>query len=80
MKTQQAVVNRIEGLCKERNITINHLAYISGVSPSTVKGIIYGASKNTGIVTIKMLCDGLDITLDEFFSTDEFRNLEQEIE
>ena len=60
-------------------MTINKLAIESGVSPSTVKSILYGKSKNPGIVTIKMLCDGLGITLTDFFSTDEFKNLEQEI-
>lgn len=80
MKTREAVAERIHELCKERKITVNGLAGISAVPPSTVKNIIYGASKNPGVVTIKMLCDGLEITLDEFFDSDLFKNLEQEIE
>ena len=59
--------------------TINKLANQSGVAPSTVKNILYGKSKNPGIVTIKMLCDGLDISLIEFFASSEFENIEQEV-
>ena len=80
MKIYEAVSKRIEQLCSEKNITINALATISAVPTSTVKSIIYGASKNPGIATIKMLCDGLDISLIEFFDSDIFNQLEQEIE
>ena len=79
MDTRTAVASRIETLCKERNITINGLSYISGVANSTIKGIFYKRSKNPGILTIKKLCDGFGITLGEFFSTKEFDELEQEI-
>ena len=60
-------------------MTINKLANESGVAPSTIKKILYGKSQNPGIVTLKMLCDGLGISLTEFFDTAEFKNLEQEI-
>ena len=80
MKTREAVAQRITELCEEKNITINGLANISAVPPSTLKNIIYGVSKNPGVVTIKMLCDGLEITLEEFFCSELFRNLPQEIE
>ncbi len=60
-------------------MAINALARSAAVPPSTLKNIVNGVSKNPGIVTIKMLCDGLDISLIEFFDTDEFRDLEQEI-
>lgn len=80
MKIQPAVAARITELCEERGITVNALAYISGVPPSTIKNVIYGVSKNPGIATIKMLCDGLDITLTEFFTSRIFDDLEQEIE
>ena len=80
MKTQEAISKRIEDLCSKNNITINKLANFAAIPPSTVKNIIYGVSKNPGIVTIKMLCDGLDITLTEFFDDEIFKNLEQEIE
>lgn len=80
LKTREAVAQRILELCEERKITVNALANISAVPPSTVKSIIYDVSKNPGIVTIKMLCDGLGISLDEFFSSELFKNLSQEIE
>lgn len=80
MKTQEAVVTKIKGLCREQCISINHLAYISGVSPSTVKNIVYGISGNTGVVTIAKLCNGLEISIQDFFSDELFCGLEQEIE
>lgn len=79
MTTRECVVKRIVELCMQRNWSFSKLAYVSAVPPSTVKNILNGKSQNPGIVTIKKLCDGLDITLVEFFDTDDFRNLEQEI-
>jgi transcriptional regulator with XRE-family HTH domain len=79
MNTQKAVAIRILELCNEQSISVNGLATISAVPPSTLKNIINGVSKNPGIVTIKKLCDGLNISLIDFFDTDIFRNLEQEI-
>lgn len=80
MKMYEAVASRILALCQERNISPNALSRISAVPPSTIKNIIYGVSKNPGVATIKMLCDGFEITIEEFFSDDVFRSLEQEIE
>ena len=74
-----AIAKRIIQLCNERNIAVNELANISGISPSTVYSILNEKSQNPGAVTIKKLCDGLEITLGEFFSTPEFDALEQEI-
>ena len=79
VKTITVVRDRILQLCEQRNLTINKLANISALPPSSLKNILYGKSKNPKIVTIKMLCDGLEITLGEFFTTPEFNNLEQEI-
>lgn len=79
MDTRIAVANRLLALCGERDLSIRKLATLSAIPPSTVKNILYGRSKNPGIVTIKKLCDGLGITLGEFFSTPEFDALEQEI-
>ena len=79
MDTRTAVINRLMRLCEERRWTVNHLANVSGVSTSTVKSILYGNSRNPGVVTIKKLCDGFGITLHEFFSGSEFEALEQEI-
>ncbi len=74
-----AIKARILSLCEERDITINKLAGVCGLPPSSVKNILYGRSTDPKIRTIKKLCDGLDITLAEFFSTPQFDALEQEI-
>lgn len=79
MNTISAIQNRILKLCTERNISINRLATICGLPPSSIKNILYGKSQNPKILTIKMICDGLDMTLGEFFNTKEFDALEQEI-
>ena len=79
MDTVTAVRNRILALCGEHDININKLATISALPPSSVKNILYGKSQNPKLLTIKMICDGLGITLGEFFNTPEFDALEQEI-
>lgn len=79
MKIAKATIKRIESLCEEKGVTINGLAYQAGLSPSTLKNIIYGSSNNPGIVTIKIICDGLDMSIREFFDCEIFDNLEQEI-
>lgn len=79
MTIYSAVVKRIYDLCNERGITPNALSYLSGVSQSTIKSILNGESKNPGIVTLKKLCDGLDISIVDFFDTSDFSDLEQEI-
>jgi len=79
MRIYECILERIETLCKQRGITINQLSYLSGVSSSTIKSMYYGKSRNPGVVTIKKLCDGLDISITEFFNTEAFRSLEQEI-
>lgn len=79
MNTQEAVVTRIRQLCRERNVTPNGISNLSAIPQGTVKSILNGESKNPGIVNIKKLCDGFDITLGEFFATELFDGLEQEI-
>lgn len=79
MDTVTAVRDRILSLCGEREISINKLATISALPPSSIKNILYGKSQNPKLLTIKMICDGLDVTLGEFFNTPEFDALEQEI-
>lgn len=79
MSVKDAVVNRFESICKERNIKMNELATLSGVTPSTVYSMLDVQRREISITTIKKLCDGLDITLGKFFSTEEFDDLEQEI-
>lgn len=79
MSTGETVKNRIMELCNKKRWSYNSLANFSGIPSSTLKNIISGKSENPGIVTIKKLCDGLEITLGEFFNTPEFDKLEQEI-
>ena len=79
METVVAVRNRILQMCGERNMSMNHLANLCGLPPSSLKNILYGKSMNPKIITIKKICDGLEITLGEFFSAPEFDALEQEI-
>lgn len=79
MDTYTTVKNRLLSLLGENHLSIHKLATESAVPASTIKNILYGKSKNPGIVTIKMLCDGLGISLIDFFNTSEFADLEQEI-
>lgn len=79
MNISQVVAFRILELCKERKITVNRLSTISAVTQSTVNDIVNNKSKNIGIATIRKLCDGLEISITDFFDTPYFRNLEQEI-
>ena len=76
MNIYDFVVKRIYELCEERNITPNALSYLAGISQSTVKSILNGESKNPGIVTLKKICDGLDITIVDFFDTEDYYELE----
>lgn len=80
MIVKQAVVNRFIGICQQRGIKANELATMAGVTPSTVYSMLDKRRKDISIVTIKKLCDGLGITLGEFFSSSDFDTLEQEIQ
>ncbi|MCH5170892.1 MAG: helix-turn-helix transcriptional regulator [Oscillospiraceae bacterium] len=79
MKIKQAVAQRIINLCKERNIAVNALGNISGVNPSTIYSMLNSKSQNPGVVSIQKICDGLEISIREFFDDDIFNNIEQEI-
>ena len=79
MSAKEAVAKRILQLCEERNMAINALASSAGVSPSTIYSMLNNKSQNPGIVSIKKLCDGLDISIRQFFDSDLFDDLEQEI-
>lgn len=80
MNTKQAVARRIQQLCAERNLAIHALAAQAGMSPSTIYSMLNEKSQNPGIVSLKKICDGLDITLREFFSAPIFDELEQELQ
>ena len=79
MHVKDVVAERFKTLCDERHIKINELANLSGVTPSTAYSMMDPHRRDVSIVTIKKFCDGLDITLGEFFSTPAFDELEQEI-
>lgn len=79
MNIGQAVRCRILELCKEHNITVNKLSTISGITQSTLNNIVSGRNNTTTVSTVKKICDGLGITILDFFNTDIFTNLEQEI-
>ena len=79
MTTKEAVAQRIIDLCTERNIAVNALANISGVAPSTIYSMLNTKSQNPGVVSIKKICDGLEITVRQFFDCPLFDDTEQEI-
>ncbi len=79
MNAKKAVSERIKKLCNERNIAINALANHAGVPPSTIYSMLNEKSMNPGVVSLQKICDGLDITLREFFDDDIFDDIEQEI-
>ncbi len=79
MRMKEAIVARFQQLCRERNMAYNELATQSGVTPSTVYSMMDARRKDVSVVTVKKLCDGLDISVPEFFSGPLFESLEQEI-
>ena len=79
MAIGEAVKLRILDLCREKNITVNKLSTISGITQSTLNNIVSGRNNSTTVSTIKKICDGLEISIEDFFCSDVFRNLEQEI-
>ena len=75
MNISQAIIKRIFELCDERNLTINALSNLAGVTQSTVNNIVSGTTYNTGVATIQQLCVGLNITLRDFFDSEIFSNI-----
>lgn len=80
MQVKEAVVYRFKEICRERKIKYNELATMSGVTPSTVYSMMDEDRKDVSMITVKKLCDGLGISLEEFFHSELFQNLEQEIQ
>lgn len=80
MRVKEAVVYRFKEICRERKIKYNELATVSGVTPSTVYSMMDEGRKDVSMITVKKLCDGLDISLEEFFHSELFQNLEREIQ
>ena len=80
MRIKPAIVLRFQQLCRERGIKYNELATLSGITPSTVYSMMDDTRKDLSVITVKKLCDGLNITITEFFSTPIFEQLEQELQ
>ena len=80
MRMKEAIVKRFQQLCQERNIKYNELATLSGVTPSTVYSMMDSRRKDVSVITVKKLCDGLEISIPEFFNDSLFDYLEQEIQ
>ncbi|MEL7648851.1 MAG: helix-turn-helix transcriptional regulator [Sedimentibacter sp.] len=79
MCIKEAVIKRINEICGDRGLAVNKLANLSGITPSTVYSVFYSDRKDIGIVLIKKICDGLEISLDDFFSSEIFDSLDQEL-
>jgi len=79
MNAKEAVAQRIFELCAKKNLAVNALANLSGVSPSTIYSMLNAKSRNPGVISIQRICDGLDISVREFFDSPLFEGLEQEI-
>ena len=80
MRVKEAIVKRFQQLCQERSIKYNELATLSGVTPSTVYSMMDSRRKDVSVVTIKKLCDGIGISISDFFNDPLFVSLEQEIQ
>ena len=76
---KEAVAARFVELMKERSIKTNELANRSGVAPSSVYSMLDPRRKEVSVNLVKKLCDGLEITMGEFFGTPLFDAWEQEI-
>ena len=79
MNAKEAVAQRILGLCREQGIAVNSLANSAGISPSTIYSMLNAKSQNPGIVSLQKICDGLGISLRQFFNSELFDHIEQEI-
>lgn len=79
MNVKDATVKRFKEICSQRGIAINELAVLSGVTPSTAYSMLDSSRRDISLITVKKFCDGLDISLQEFFTSEIFENLEPEI-
>ena len=79
MTIGQACKLRIIELCKERDITVNKLSIISGITQSTLNNIVSGRNNSVTVSTLKKICDGLEISINDFFTSELFSDLEQEV-
>ena len=80
MNAKEAVARRIQALCAQRGIAVNALANLCGVSPSTIYSMLNGKSQNPGVISIQKICDGLEISVREFFDDPLFDDLDPVIQ
>lgn len=80
MRIGEAVRLRILELCKERGLTVNGLSNLCGVTQSTLANIVGGRNLSTTVSTVKKICDGLEISVTDFFTSPLFSDLEQEVQ
>lgn len=78
MKISEAIAKKITKICNERNISINKLASMSCLTQSTVQHLLDNRSKNPKLLTIVRICDGLGITLKDFFDDSLFKDINRE--
>ena len=78
MRISEAISKKLNKICKERNISVNKLANMSLLTQSTVEHLVNGDGKNPKLLTIIRICDGLGMSLQEFFADDWFRNMDRE--
>ena len=76
MNAKEAVARLIQELCVQRGLAINALANLCGVPPSTIYSMLNAKSQNPGIISIQKICDGLEISVREFFDDPLFENLD----
>lgn len=79
MLIKEAIVKHLHDICRQRNMKYSELATVSGVTPSTVYSLMDASRKDLSVITLKKLCDGLDMTITQFFDGELFKTLEQEI-
>jgi len=79
MQIKDAIVAQFKEICSQRKINYNELATLAGVTPSTVYSMMDDSRRDLSVITVKKLCDGLEVSVPEFFAADIFHNLEQEI-
>ena len=79
MLIKEVIVKHLQDICRQRNMKYNELATVSGVTPSTVYSLMDASRKDLSVITLKKLCDGLGMTITEFFDDELFKTLEQEI-
>lgn len=79
MTIGEAARTRVLELCREKGLTINRLSIVSGITQSTVNNFVSGRNHSITLSTLKKICDGMEITVTEFFASDLFEDLEQEV-